>query len=121
MLDCLFVGIGGFVGTVLRYLVGLVPVKPASGFPVTTLFINVVGAFAIGLIASAAAKSGALSPRMVLMLKVGVCGGFTTFSTFAYETANLIHGGSAFTAGCYAVLSVALSVLAVFAAQAVVS
>ena len=56
MLDCLFVGIGGFVGTVLRYLVGLVPVKPASGFPVATLFINVVGAFAIGLIASAAAR-----------------------------------------------------------------
>jgi fluoride exporter len=121
MLDCIFVGMGGFVGTVLRYLVGLVPVRPVSGFPLVTLFINVAGAFAIGLIVAAAAKSGSLSPRMVLMLKVGVCGGFTTFSTFAYETASLINSGSHFAAGCYAVLSVVLSVLAVFAAQAAVA
>lgn len=121
MLDCLFVGFGGFVGTVLRYLFGLLPVKTTHGFPLTTLGINVLGAFAIGLIAAAAAKNNALSPRMVLMLKVGVCGGFTTFSTFAYETASLINGGSGTLAAAYIALSVSLSILAVCAAQLVAS
>lgn len=117
MLDCLFVGFGGFVGTVLRYLLGLLPVKTTHGFPLITLGINVLGAFAIGLIAAEAAKNNALNPRMVLMLKVGVCGGFTTFSTFAYETASLMNGGSGALAVVYVALSVTLSILAICAAQ----
>lgn len=81
MLNCIFVGIGGFLGSVLRYLAGLLPMQPSNGFPVKTLLINVLGSFALGLIAAAAAKNPALDPKIVLMLKVGVCGGFTTFST----------------------------------------
>lgn len=50
MLECLLVGIGGFIGSVLRYLIGLLPMKPENGFPVKTLFINIAGSFIIGMI-----------------------------------------------------------------------
>ncbi|OQA71085.1 MAG: putative fluoride ion transporter CrcB [Firmicutes bacterium ADurb.Bin248] len=60
MLDCLYVGLGGFIGSVCRYLVGLVPLKTQSGFPALTLFINVAGAFAVGVVAALAAKGAGL-------------------------------------------------------------
>lgn len=117
MIECLFVGIGGFIGSVCRYLIGLIPLSPSNGFPVKTLVINVVGAFAIGLIAAAAAKNADLSPRVVLLLKTGICGGFTTFSTFALEISDLIRGGSWAAAAAYMLLSLILGVTAVFAAE----
>lgn len=120
MLECILVGIGGFVGTVCRYLIGLLPVKAESGFPVKTLIINVVGAFAISLITALAVKNKSIPPQVVLMLKVGVCGGFTTFSTFAYETAGLMQEGSIGIALCYVLTSVILGVLAIFGAQMLV-
>ena len=118
MAECLFVGIGGFIGSVCRYLIGLIPLSPSNGFPVKTLVINVAGAFAIGLIAAAAAKNADLSPRIVLLLKTGICGGFTTFSTFALEISDLIRGGSWAAAAAYMLLSLILGVAAVFAAEA---
>lgn len=118
MAECLFVGIGGFIGSVCRYLIGLIPLSPSNGFPVKTLVINVAGAFAIGLIATAAAKNADISPRIVLLLKTGICGGFTTFSTFALEISDLIRGGSWAAAAAYMLLSLILGVAAVFAAEA---
>ena len=118
MIECLFVGIGGFIGSVCRYLIGLIPISPSNGFPVKTLVINVVGAFVIGLIAAAAAKNADMSPRVVLLLKTGICGGFTTFSTFALEITDLIRGGSWAAAAAYILLSLVLGVAAVFAAEA---
>ena len=118
MAECLFVGIGGFIGSVCRYLIGLIPLSQSIGFPVNTLVINVAGAFAIGLIAAAAAKNADISPRIVLLLKTGICGGFTTFSTFALEISDLIRGGSWAAAAAYMLLSLILGVAAVFAAEA---
>lgn len=118
MAECLFVGIGGFIGSVCRYLIGLIPLSPSNGFPVKTLVINIAGAFAIGLIAAAAAKNADISPRIVLLLKTGICGGFTTFSTFALEISDLIRGGSWAAAAAYMLLSFILGVAAVFAAEA---
>ncbi len=118
MAECLFVGIGGFIGSVCRYLIGLIPLSPSNGFPVKTLVINVAGAFAIGLIAAAAAKNADISPRIVLLLKTGICGGFTTFSTFALEISDLIRGGSWAATAAYMLLSLILGVAAVFAAEA---
>jgi len=115
--NALLAGAGGFVGTVLRWLVGLLPLKTAHGFPVKTLLINVSGAFLLGLIAAWAARR-APDPRLVLLLKVGLCGGFTTFSTFAYETSELFARGQTALALLYAVSSAVLGVLAVFAAGA---
>lgn len=115
-MNCLVVGAGGFIGAVLRYVIGLLPYESGSGFPVKTFCINVFGAFAIGIVAALAQKHS-LDPRFVLFLKVGICGGFTTFSSFALETDALISRGAFVTAVLYAVFSVVLGVLAVFAAQ----
>lgn len=120
MLNCLMVGIGGFIGSVCRYLIGLLPIETNSGFPVKTLIINIVGSFLIGLITALAVKNKGLNEQIVLMLKVGVCGGFTTFSTFAYESTDLMKSGHVAVALIYVCTSIVLSVLAVFAAQMLV-
>lgn len=120
MIKILLVGAGGFVGSVLRYLVGLVPLKPDNGFPVKTLIINVLGAFIIGIITAVAGKNENINPNLVLFLQVGICGGFTTFSTFAYEFFDLIKSGSALLSFAYMVLSVILGLGAVFLAHAIV-
>ena len=73
MLNCIFVGLGGFVGSILRYLVGLIPIKNPSGFPINTFLINVFGSLAIGVIACLAAKNSNLDSRLILFLKVGIC------------------------------------------------
>ncbi len=116
-MNCLFVGLGGAVGAVCRYLLSLLPVKTASGFPVVTLGINVLGAFALGTLLALAGKNANFDPRLMLFLKVGVCGGFTTFSTFCGETEQLLAAGQTAAAAAYIVLSVLLGVGAVWAAQ----
>ncbi len=120
MIKCILVGLGGFIGAVLRYLIGLIPIKTDSGFPIKTMLINIAGAFAIGIVTALAAKNKSISPNFILMLQVGVCGGFTTFSTFAYEISDLIKTGNILTALLYILLSTVLSVCAVFAAQEII-
>lgn len=114
ILNCVFVGLGGLVGSVFRYLISLIPLRHASGFPLVTLGINVLGAFLLGFVVAVAGKNAAIDPRALLFLKVGVCGGFTTFSTFALEAHSLFSTGRPYTALLYALLSVTLCVLAVF-------
>ena len=121
MLNCFLVGIGGFIGTVCRYLIGLLPIEPESGFPVKTLAINVSGAFLIGIITALAAKNKSISPQLILMLKVGICGGFTTFSTFSLETSNLLSNGKFGLAALYAALSVLLCLFGIFLAKVIVT
>ncbi len=120
MFDCLAVGIGGFFGSIGRYLIGMIPIKESSAFPFNTLLINVAGAFLIGLIAASALKNQQLDPRWVLLLKVGLCGGFTTFSAFSLETVDLLRAGSYAAAFLYIVLSVILCAGAVIAGQYVI-
>lgn len=69
MLNCLFVGIGGFAGAICRYLMGMIPLQDKSGFPWITLCINAIGAFVIGLVTAAAAKNGWGDSHLVLFLK----------------------------------------------------
>ncbi|MGN0320222.1 MAG: fluoride efflux transporter CrcB [Lachnospira sp.] len=116
MFNCIIVGLGGFIGAVLRYLIGKLSIGMENGFPVKTLLINVAGAFVIGIVAALAAKNS-LNPRLVLFLKVGICGGFTTFSSFALETDQLLAKGQVVTAVMYVTLSVVLGVMAVYLAQ----
>ena len=120
MLNCLAVGLGGFIGSVLRYLVGLIKLNEGFSFPVKTLAVNVLGAFVIGIITAMSLKNTGLDPRLVLFMKVGICGGFTTFSTYALESVQLFQSGKTFCAVAYIVLSVLLSVAAVFLAESLV-
>lgn len=120
MLNCLAVGLGGFVGAVLRYLISLIPIKNPGAFPINTFIINIAGAFAIGCIALVATKNTDIDPKVLLFLKVGICGGFTTFSTFSLETAELIKSGSVVTAIIYVILSIVIGVLAVMLPQLVI-
>ena len=115
--NCFMVGLGGFVGSILRYLVGLLPLDTGNGFPIKTFLINLIGAFLLGFLSVCLGKRVDLPPQVALFLKVGLCGGFTTFSTFALETDQLIQSGNYGFAILYIGLSVILSVVAVFAAQ----
>lgn len=120
MAECFIVGLGGFIGAVCRYLIGLIPLREGCVFPVKTFLINAAGCFLIGVIAALAVKTNWLNPKAVLFLKVGICGGFTTFSSFALETGGLIENGRMKLAVLYAVLSVAVGLIAVFAGQEIV-
>ena len=117
MLDCLAVALGGAAGSVLRYLIGLIPVKEQFMFPIKTFAINVLGCFIIGLVTALTLKSSSLNPRLVLFLKVGICGGFTTFSTFALESSNLLKNGHAGIAALYIFLSIAIGIAFVLLAE----
>lgn len=120
MIECIVVGAGGLIGAVCRYFIGMIPLKEGCAFPVKTLMINIAGSFLIGIVAAMAMKTDFLNPRTILFLKVGICGGFTTFSSFALEAADLMNDGKIHLAVIYTVLSVTLGILAVFAGQTVV-
>ena len=116
MTNVIFVGLGGFVGAILRYLLGLIPVRQTP-FPIITLCINVLGAFVIGLLAALCEKNKINSQPLLLFLKVGLCGGFSTFSL---ETYDLLSSGHTAPAILYALLSVGLCLLAIFGARALI-
>jgi len=103
MRQIILVGLGGFVGSILRYLLsgwvqGLAD-SPTFGYG--TLSVNVLGCLAIGLLGGWADNAGVLSPSMRLFLMLGLLGGFTTFSTFGYETMTLLRGRAMFGALMY--------------------
>lgn len=107
-LNCLTVALGGGLGAVCRYLFGLLPLKTNSGFPLATMIINLLGSFVIGLIVGFAQKNSNLYPKVIMFIKVGFCGGFTTFSTFSLESLGLFQSGSYLIAILYMTLSFVL-------------
>ena len=107
----LFVGLGGAVGAMLRYAISLIPYK--GGFPLLTFVTNILGALIIGLIVGYASKRN-VNDSLMLFLKTGLCGGFTTFSTFSLEAYNLFVSGSKILAVCYAVLSAVCCIIGVW-------
>ena len=118
-MNILAVGAGGFIGAVLRYLIGKIQISENAIFPIKTFVINVIGCLVIGLIAVLASKNPDINPRWILFLKVGMCGGFTTFSTFALETTDLMKSGHVGIAFLYVTLSVLIGVCVIFGVEMV--
>lgn len=111
----LFIGLGGFLGSVSRYWVQqyflrYVPV----GFPLGTFLVNISGCLLIGLFLGFFERHTAVSLSWRLFLTTGFCGGFTTFSTFAYESVTLGRTGELLLLAAYAAGSLLVGILAAF-------
>ena len=103
------VGIGGFIGTVARYLLSQFIQKYFNtAFPLGTLIINILGCLIIGLLFGMFERGSLISSELRLFLTVGFCGGFTTFSTFSNDSVNLINDGELL----YLMLYMGLSIFA---------
>lgn len=117
----LYVMLGGAVGAALRYAVGLLCNHfQTISFPFATLAVNVIGCFLLGLLVAAAGKNVSLSPEVYLMLTVGLCGAFTTFSTFSADTFRLFESGQFVSAVIYAGSTLVLGMLAFFLSRYII-
>ncbi len=118
----LLVGLGGFLGSILRYwLSGLVQESFRNVlFPVGTLVVNVLGCLAIGILAELAESRGIISTETRLFAMTGILGGFTTFSTFSNESFGLLRDGQNWAAGLNLFLSLALGLGAVWLGRTLV-
>ncbi|HEX2780871.1 MAG TPA: fluoride efflux transporter CrcB [Gemmatimonadaceae bacterium] len=111
----LYVALGSAVGGASRYaLATAIQARVGSPFPWGTLVINVTGSLILGFILRYALQTTAVSPEVRALLTTGFCGGYTTFSTFGFETATLIEEGGYQRAMLYVLASVVLSLAAVF-------
>ncbi|MDD4376862.1 MAG: fluoride efflux transporter CrcB [Eubacteriales bacterium] len=106
------VGIGGALGAIIRYALGTISLK--MDFPLVTFLINLVGAVLIGFFVGIMMTRKDIPENAVLFLKVGFCGGFTTFSTFSLEVLNLIESNHIFTGIIYGMASVITCVIGVW-------
>jgi len=109
----LAVALGSGVGGVARVVLGnAVQARAAGAFPLGTFVVNVTGSLALGFLMRYTMASPTMSTEMRVMLTTGFCGGYTTFSTFSYETLTLIEAGDYRRASLYAVTSVVLAIIA---------
>lgn len=119
MLAYLWVAIGGAIGSMARFGIGgLVSQKVGESFPSGTLAVNIAGSFIIGFLGALTSSEGRLSSQTRVFatqcLMTGVCGGFTTFSSFSLQTLNLLRDGEWLYAGGNVLLSVVLCLIAVW-------
>ena len=111
---------GGAVGAALRFQLGWMLPVSATGWPWSTFAANVAGGFVMGLLAGWLARMGTGSNDLRLLLGVGLLGGFTTFSAFSLEMAQMAERGQLALAAGYALASVVLALVALFAGMALV-
>lgn len=114
LVNSLLVGAGGFVGSIARYLLSVVLQTHSLVFPAGTLTANIAGCFIIGVL-SQITLAGNVSPGTRLALGVGFCGGFTTASSFVYETAQFLREGEYFHGGGYVAATLAGSFIGFYA------
>ena len=112
----LWVGFGGFLGSIARFgLASLVQERTQSLFPWGTMTVNVIGCFLIGLLMTLFQERFTYAPHLRLFLVIGILGGFTTFSSFSYDTFALLKSGQVSHALLNAGLSVALCLVGTWA------
>ena len=112
--------LGGLVGSVARYwLSGFVQEASGGAFPLGTLAVNVLGSFVLGLVMALSLERGVVSPNARILLSVGLCGGFTTMSTFSYETVMLVRDGEVMLALSNVAATLGSCFAAVWVGQAV--
>lgn len=112
---CVVVALGGALGTIARYVISVLAMPLSRNLPWGTVAINVAGSFAIGLFGTLTLSQGRLpaSENLRLFVMVGICGGFTTFSSFSLQTLDLLRDGAITRAAINVVASILLCVLAV--------
>lgn len=106
----LIVGSGSFVGGALRYLVSSLMKSPSAAFPWGTLTVNLLGCFLIGLLYGAFTRFSTADSPWCLLLTTGICGGFTTFSTFANESLRMLQSGNHAAFALYVTVSVVVGI-----------
>ena len=110
-----FVAIGSALGGVARFLLSAaIQQKAGTVFPIGTLLVNISGSLLLGFLMSYALSTTAISPEVRGLLTAGFCGGFTTFSTFTYETMLLVEEGELGRAALYVLVSVIVSLIGVY-------
>ncbi|MCL6294575.1 fluoride efflux transporter CrcB [Jejuia spongiicola] len=114
MKQVLLVFVGGGFGSVLRFLIGKYLNSTTTGIPYGTFAANIIGSLLIGIILGFAAKNDSLTQSQTLLLATGFCGGFTTFSTFAYENHVFLKSGDFTSFALYTIASFVIGFLAVF-------
>ena len=114
MKQFLLVFIGGGAGSMLRYALALVMNKPGQFLPWGTFLANVVGCLLIGVVFGMAEKGNLLNSNQTLLLATGFCGGFTTFSAFAFEKHAFLKNGDLANLAIYAIGSIVLGIAAVY-------
>jgi CrcB protein len=110
--NLLLVGLGGSLGSMARFAASLL-IK-SKNFPYTTLAVNIIGCFILGLVFAMSIREESLSDNWKLFLATGICGGFTTFSAFSLENMGLLQSGRIGMAISYIMLSVVLGIAAAF-------
>lgn len=121
--SCLIVMLGGALGTLMRYSASMLALPISAGLPWGTILINITGSFLIGLFGTLTLAHGRypVSEELRIFVMVGICGGYTTFSSFSLQTLDLLRGGSPTKAAFNIVLSVTLCILAVAAGHYIAS
>ena len=110
--NLLLVGLGGGIGSMLRYAAGLL--INSKYFPYATLAVNIIGSFIIGIVLAMSIKVDGIPDQWKLFLATGICGGFTTFSAFSMENMELFQNGKPGMAVMYIMLSIVLGIGAAF-------
>lgn len=114
MKNLILVFLGGGLGSILRYIIGKYLNNVQTGIPYGTFVANILGSLLIGIILGLAAKNNTLTQSHTLLLATGFCGGFTTFSTFAYENHIFLKSGDFTSFAIYTIASFIIGFLAVF-------
>ena len=117
MVHILYIGFGGFIGAVSRYLLARYINNFVPAFPLGTLMVNVIGSFVLGFLIYSVTAGKNISPELRDFIAIGILGGFTTMSTFAYESFRLMELNQVLLFSLNIALNIVLCIAAVYAGK----